>query len=66
MEINGDANKCEINGDANENVNNRINYNKTITSKSFTYRTKLIGSRPDDNNIVGAEVVVPLKYLSNF
>ena len=39
----------EINDDANENVNNRINNNKTITSKSFEYKTKLIGSIPDDN-----------------
>ena len=30
----------EINGDANENVNNRINNNKTTTSKSFEYKTK--------------------------
>ena len=52
----------EINGDANENngANNRINNNKTITSKSFEYKTKLIGSTPNDNNILDAEVVVPL------
>ena len=43
--------KDEIN-DANENnaANNRININQTITSKSFEYKTKLIGSTPDDNN----------------
>ena len=40
----------EINGDANENVNNRINNNKTTTSKSFEYKTKLIGNTPDHNN----------------
>ena len=39
------------NNDANENnaTDNRINNNKTITSKSFEYKTKLIGSIPDDN-----------------
>ena len=31
----------EINDDAGENVNNRINNNKTITSKSFEYKTKI-------------------------
>ena len=35
----------EINDDANENnaANNRMNNNKTITSKSFEYKSKLIG-----------------------
>ena len=57
----------EINDDANEvNVaDNKINYNKTITSKSFEYKTKLIGKMSSDNNILGPKVVVPLKYLSN-
>ena len=60
--------RSEINDDANENnpANNRINNNKTITNKSFEYKTKLIGSTSDDNNILDAEVVVPLTYLSNF
>ena len=48
----------EINDDKNENenANNRINNNKTITSKSFECKS-------NNNNL---EVVVPLKYLSNF
>ena len=50
-----------ISGSAN---NNRIN-NKTMTSKSFEYKTKLLQSTPDNNSILGAKVV-PLKYLSNF
>ena len=59
----------KINDDANENnaANNRINNNKTITSKSFECKTKLIGTTPNNNsNLLDAEVVVPLKYLSNF
>ena len=58
----------EADDDANENdaANNRINKNKTTTSKSFEYKTKLIGNMPNNNNILDAEVVVPLKYLSNF
>ena len=58
----------EINNDTNESnaVNYRINNNETITSKSFQYKTKLIGSTPNDNNTLNAEVVIPLKYLNNF
>ena len=58
----------EINEDINENnvANNRINNNKTTTSKSFEYKTKLIRSTPKNDNTLEAEVVIPLKYLSNF
>ena len=42
-----------------------VNNSKT-TSKSFEYKAKVIGRTPDDNNTLDAEVVVPLKYLSNF
>ena len=54
----------EINDSAIEKNNdgNRINNDKTITSKSFDYKTKSIGSTPNDNDILDAEVVVPLKY----
>ena len=37
-----------------------------MTSKSFEYKTKMLGRTPDDNNSLDTEVVVPLKYLSNF
>ena len=43
-----------------------MNNNKTITSKPFEYKTKLIGSTSKNHNVLDAEVVVPLKYLSNF
>ena len=58
----------EINDDANENMaaNNRINDNKTITSKSFEQKAKSIGRTLSNNNILEAEVVVQLKDLSNF
>ena len=52
----------EINDDENENVNNRIHNNKTITSTSFEFKTKLIGSTSDHDNILDTEVVVPLKF----
>ena len=58
----------KVNDNANENNadNYRINNSKTITSKSFEYKTKLIGSTPNDNNTLNADIVVPLKYLSKF
>ena len=58
----------KVNDDPNENnvAGNKINNNKTIASKSFEYKTKLIGSTPNDNNTLNVEVFVPLKNLSNF
>ena len=57
----------EINDDANENnaACNKINNNKTITSKSFEYMTKLMERTPNNSNILDAKVVVRVKYLSN-
>ena len=54
----------------NENTNNRTNNNKTITSKYFKCKTKLIGSKPNEVKVVvslalHAAVFVPLKYLTN-
>ena len=58
----------EVNDCANEtdDSDNEINNNKTTTDKVFEYEIKMIGSTPNNNNILEAEVVVPLKYLINF
>ena len=58
----------EINDNANENdaACNKINNNKTTTSKLFEYKTKLIVRTPNNNKILDGESVVPLKYFSNF
>ena len=56
----------EINDDANENTNNMIDNNKTITSKFIEYETKVIRSTPNDNNILDAALAFRKKYLSNF
>ena len=58
----------ETNNVAEENNpdSNKINNNKTTTSKSFEYETNIIGRTPYNNNTLDTEVVVPLKYLSNF
>ena len=57
----------EANDDANKNNGDgyRTNNEKTITSKSFQCKTKLIGNTSAVNSRLGAEGVVPLKYLSN-
>ena len=55
----------EMNYYANENntVNYKVNNEKTTASKSFEYKIKITGSKPDDNNILDTEVIVPLKYF---
>ena len=52
---------------ANENnaASNKINNKKTITSKSFECKTKIIGRTPDDNKTLNAEVAVPLNRGRN-
>ena len=57
----------EINASAIEfnNDGNKINNNKKI-SKSLKYKAKIIGRTRADNNTLDPEVVVQLKYLSNF
>ena len=52
----------EVNDDQNENdnANNRVNTSKTIVSKSLEYETKLIWSTSNNDNILDAEVFVPL------
>ena len=66
-EVNADENENDDDDDDNNNNNNnRIKSNKTITSKFSEYKTKLIRSTPNHNNIFATEIIVPLKYLSNF
>ena len=68
-EINDDENENDDNNNNNNNKNsnnnNRLNNNKRITNKSFKHKTK-IGSTLDNENKLNAEVLVSLKYLSNF
>ena len=35
-------------------------------SESFKFKIKITGKTPDDNNEKDVEIMVPLKYLSNF
>ena len=58
----------EINDNENENdITNKRSINKnTIASKCFEYKAKTIRRTPDDKNKLHTQVVVLLKYLSNF
>ena len=38
----------------------------TADSESFKYKVKITGKTPDDGNTKNIEIIVPLKYLSNF
>ena len=57
-QINGSDSEINYNG-------NEIKNDKRITRKSFEYKTKITGRKSADNNILDAEVVIPLKCLSN-
>ena len=35
-------------------------------SESFKYKVKITGKTPDNGNSKNVEIIVPLKYLSNF
>ena len=56
-------NRDEINDDEKENDanENMVNNNKIMAGNSFKDKTKIIRRTPKN-----AEVVLPLKYLSNF
>ena len=58
----------DLNDDVNENNsagNDRINNNKTTTSKPFGYKTEITRKAAILDRL-NTGVVVPLKYLSNF
>ena len=39
----------------------------STNSESFIYKTRIVGKTPqNDDSLTNAEVVIPLKYLSNF
>ena len=58
----------ETNNDANENNDDdyRVNNEKTIASKSFMSKTKIIGRTSINNNTLNREIAIPLKHLSYF
>ena len=55
-----------MNDDANENNADNYRTKNRKTSTYFNNETNIIWSTPEDNNTIETEVVIPLKYLSNF
>ena len=55
--------KDEVNDDVNENKSDcyRMNNEKTKRSKSFEYKTKMIGNTPTDDSRLDTEVFVRQK-----
>ena len=50
----------------NNNDNTIVNFNGNNVTDSFNFKVKITGQTNDDGEINGAEIMVPLKYLSNF
>ena len=48
------------------NTDNIVNFNGANATDSFNFKTKITGENNDDGDIDNVEIIVPLKYLSNF
>ena len=48
------------------NAGNIVDFTATNTTDSFKFKTKITGQTNDNGEINGIEIMVPLKYLSNF
>lgn len=58
----------ELNDNGNENIRTntyRLNNKTTTTSRSYEYETRIIWSKPANNDALDTEVVGLLKYLIN-
>ena len=48
------------------NAGSIVDFNDANTTDSFNIKTKIKGQTNDDGEMNGVEIMVPLKYLSNF
>ena len=48
------------------NNGNIVDFNGANATDSFNFKTKITGQTNDDGRINDVEIMVPLKYLSNF
>ena len=48
------------------NAGNIIDFNGANATDSFNFKTKITGQTKDDGEIENVEIMLPLKYLSNF
>ena len=49
-----------------DNAGNFVAFNGANATNSFTFKTKITGQTDNDGRINDVEIMVPLKYLSNF
>ena len=49
-----------------DNDGDIVNFNEANAIDSFNFKAKITGQTNDDGEINGVEIMVPLKYLSNF
>ena len=49
-----------------DNNDNIVNFNGANATDSFNFKAKITRQTDDDGEMVNVEVIVPLKYLSNF
>ena len=47
------------------NAGDIVDFNRANATDSFNFKTKITG-KPNNDGIINVEVMVPLKYLSNF
>ena len=48
------------------NAGNFVGFTATNTADSFKFKTKIAGQTNNDGRIDDVEIMVPIKYLSNF
>ena len=49
-----------------DNEDDIVNFNGANATDTFDFKAKITGQTDDDRDIKNVEIMVPLKYLSNF
>ena len=49
-----------------DNEGDIVNFNGANATYTFDFKAKITGQTDDDRDIKNVEIMVPLKYLSNF
>ena len=49
-----------------DNEGDIVNFNGANATDTFDFKAKIAGQTDDDRDIKNVEIMVPLKYLSNF
>ena len=49
-----------------DNEGDIVNFNRANATDTFDFKAKITGQTDDDGEMKNVEIMVPLKYLSNF